>query len=69
MKVVFYQNVISLFSISSVIFLLEYIADFEDQRLHVINKSMSNRGFVASFLLIIVLFQVSCIHFAERIHA
>jgi hypothetical protein len=47
--------------------LLEYIAGFEDQRLPLINGSLSNKGSVVAGLLIIVFVQAFFNLFAERI--
>jgi hypothetical protein len=55
MRVVYHLS--SLFSISFVIFLIEYIAGFEDQRMPLINGSLSNKGSVVAGLLIIVFVQ------------
>jgi len=64
-KVFFYQNVISLFSIYSFILFLEYSANFEYQRLPLVNGSLSSKGSSTNFLLIIVFFKYFLVHSAK----
>jgi hypothetical protein len=52
-----FSQIVFLFSIYFVIFLLEYIGGFEDQRLPLINGSLSNKGSAIVDLLIIVFVQ------------
>jgi hypothetical protein len=55
MRVVY--QIVFFFSHFFVIFLIEYIAGFEDQRFPLINGSLSSKGSVVDGMLIIVFIQ------------